>query len=130
MSTTIPILRLGPVLLISVQVELQDATAEALQQDILEQLEQTDADAVVIDISGLDVVDSFIARVLTDTASMARLLAARCVIVGMKPEVAMVLLEMGLVLPELETALDVRAGLLRLGYALRRVAGEVEGGRA
>lgn len=130
MSGSIPILRLGPVLLVSVQVELQDATAESLQQNILESLQQTDASSVVIDISGLDIIDSFIARVLTDTAEMARLLAARCVIVGMKPEVAMVLLEMGLVLPELETALDVRAGLLRLGYELRRVNAAGPGGAA
>ncbi|MEW2620437.1 STAS domain-containing protein [Streptomyces sp. NPDC048106] len=103
----VPVLALGDVLLVSLQGELHDGLAEQLQQDLSHRIATTGATGVVIDISGVDIVDSFLGRVLAEIASAARLLAARTVLAGMRPAVAITLVELGLALPGLTTALDV-----------------------
>ncbi|MEV6840606.1 STAS domain-containing protein [Streptomyces sp. NPDC051133] len=103
----IPVLALGDVLLVSLQGELHDGIAEQLQHDITSRVATNRVTGVVIDISGVDIVDSFLGRVLAEIASTARLLAARTVLAGMRPAVAITLVELGLTLPGLVTALDV-----------------------
>ncbi|GAA3155789.1 STAS domain-containing protein [Streptomyces echinatus] len=103
----VPVLALGDVLLVSLQGELHDGMAEQLQHDITHRVSTSRVTGVVIDISGVDVVDSFLGRVLAEIASTARLLAARTVLAGMRPAVAITLVELGLALPGLVTALDV-----------------------
>ncbi|MFH9404216.1 STAS domain-containing protein [Streptomyces sp. NPDC017638] len=105
--SSVPVLALGDVLLVSLQGELHDGMAEQLQQDITERIASDRVTGVVIDISGVDIVDSFLGRVLAEIASTARLLAARTVLAGMRPAVAITLVELGLTLPGLVTALDV-----------------------
>ncbi|MFI9808472.1 STAS domain-containing protein [Streptomyces sp. NPDC052301] len=103
----VPVLALGDVLLVSLQGELHDGIAEQLQHDISRRVSTDRVSGVVIDISGVDIVDSFLGRVLAEIASTARLLAARTVLAGMRPAVAITLVELGLTLPGLITALDV-----------------------
>ncbi|CAL9282855.1 STAS domain-containing protein [Streptomyces sp. SudanB182_2057] len=103
----VPVLALGDVLLVSLQGELHDGMAEQLQQDITQRISTDRVTGVVIDISGVDMVDSFLGRVLAEIASTAGLLAARTVLAGMRPAVAITLVELGLTLPGLVTALDV-----------------------
>ncbi|MEV6806104.1 STAS domain-containing protein [Streptomyces sp. NPDC051132] len=110
-STQIPVLALGDVLLVSLQGELHDGMAEQLQHDITNRIATNRVTGVVIDISGVDMVDSFLGRVLAEIASTARLLAARTVLAGMRPAVAITLVELGLTLPGLVTALDVDRAL-------------------
>lgn len=104
---TVPVLALGDVLLVSLQGELHDGMAEQLQQDITERIAHSRVNGVVIDVSGVDMVDSFLGRIFAEIASSARLLAARTVLAGMRPAVAITLVELGLTLPGLVTALDV-----------------------
>ncbi|MFI7014107.1 STAS domain-containing protein [Streptomyces sp. NPDC050164] len=108
---TVPVLRLGDILLVTLQGELHDGMAEQLQQDITERIAHTRVTGVVIDISGVDIVDSFLGRVLAEIAAGARLLAARTVLAGMRPAVAITLVELGLTLPGLRTALDVERAM-------------------
>jgi rsbT antagonist protein RsbS len=103
----VPVLALGDVLLVSLQGDLHDGMAEQLQHDITGRIATSRVTGVVLDISGVDVVDSFLGRVLAEIASTARLLAARTVLAGMRPAVAITLVELGLTLPGLVTALDV-----------------------
>ncbi|MFE3638928.1 STAS domain-containing protein [Streptomyces sp. NPDC059168] len=103
----VPVLALGDILLVSLQGELHDGMAEQLQHDISSRIATSRVTGVVIDISGVDIVDSFLGRVLAEIASTARLLAARTVLAGMRPAVAITLVELGLTLPGLTTALDV-----------------------
>ena len=114
---TIPILKLDDVLLISIQVDLSDQTAVALQDALAERITATGARGVVIDISALEIVDSFIGRILASTASMSRLLDAQTVVVGMRSAVAITLVELGLSLGEVRTALNLEKGLARLRQA-------------
>ena len=114
MSLRIPILRIGDTLVTSVQVELRDSVVDAFQRDVLTMLERTGARGVVIDISTLDMVDTYVARMLTETGQMARLMGARTVIVGMRPEVAATLTSMGFSLLGVDTALSLEEGLARL----------------
>ena len=107
----IPVLRIGDVLLVSVQVELQDELVLALQEDLANRISDTGARGVVIDISGLEVVDSFVGRMISTMASVSRVLDARTVVVGMRPAVAITLVEMGLTLEGVDTALDLDLGL-------------------
>ena len=109
-AASIPILKLKDFLLISIQTDLHDRMAEQLQYDILKRISETNASGVLIDISALEMVDSFIGRTLADTARMARTLDAEIVIVGMQPAVAITLVELGLSLGEVHTALTLDSG--------------------
>ncbi|MDH6514385.1 rsbT antagonist protein RsbS [Streptomyces sp. SAI-135] len=115
----VPVLALGDVLLVTLQGELHDGAAEQLQHDISERIASsaTPVNGVVIDISGVEIVDSFLGRVLAEIAASSRLLAARTVLAGMRPAVAITLVEMGLTLPGLGTALNVEKALSLLGPA-------------
>ncbi|MFF3849213.1 STAS domain-containing protein [Streptomyces sp. NPDC002328] len=110
----VPVLRLGDVLLITLQGDLHDGTAEQLQHDIVEAIAHSQVTGVVIDISGVEIVDSFLGRVLAEIAASARLLAAQTVVAGMRPAVAITLVELGLTLPGLRTALSTESALALL----------------
>ncbi len=103
----VPILKLRGILLTSIQIDLSDENAEAFQSDVLDTLNKTEAKGLVIDITALDVVDSFMARLLNDTATQAKMLGAEVVVCGMQPDVAMTLVEMGRELAGVETALNL-----------------------
>lgn len=107
----IPILRMGRLLLVTIQVDMHDRLAMTLQDDLTERIVRDRARGVLIDISALDVVDSFIGRMISNTASMARVLDARTVVVGMQPAVAITLVELGLTLDGVRTALNVERGV-------------------
>jgi rsbT antagonist protein RsbS len=111
---SIPILRVGDNLLVTVQTDLHDAVAEAFQQDLLSTIERTGAAGLLIDVSGLEVVDSYVARVLADTGRMAKLMGTDTVIVGIRPEVAATLVRMGYSMAGVRTALNVDEGLALL----------------
>jgi rsbT antagonist protein RsbS len=114
MRGAIPILQVGATLLVSVQTELHDAVAEAFQEDLLQAIERTAALGLLIDITALDIVDSYVARVLADTARMARLMGTDTVLVGMRPEVAATLVRMGYAMEGVRTALNLDEGLALL----------------
>ena len=111
----IPILRLGDLLLVTIQVDMHDRLALTLQDDLTERIVRDEAKGVLIDISALDLVDSFIGRMISNTASMARVLDAQTVLVGMQPAVAITLVELGLTLDGVKTALNVERGMALLG---------------
>lgn len=113
----IPILKLGDLLLVTIQVDMHDRLALTLQNDLTERIVKTKARGVLIDISGLELVDSFIGRTLSNIASMARLLDAETVVAGMQPAVAITLVELGLSLPGVRTALNVEQGMALLQEA-------------
>ncbi|MET8228471.1 STAS domain-containing protein [Streptomyces sp. NPDC005301] len=113
-SAAVPVLKLGDVLLVTLQGDLQDSTAEQLKHDIGEAVVSSSVSGVVIDISGVEMVDSFLGRVLAEIAATARLLAARTVVAGMRPAVAITLVELGLTLPGLRTALDAEEAMRML----------------
>ena len=111
----IHILRIGDLLLVSIQVDMHDRLAMTLQDDLTERIVRDRAKGVLIDISALDLVDSFIGRMISNTAAMARVLDAQTVLVGMQPAVAITLVELGLTLPGVKTALNVEKGMIMLG---------------
>jgi rsbT antagonist protein RsbS len=121
----VPILKLGNLLLVSIQIDLQDDTALALQDDLSERIVATGAKGVLIDISAVEIVDSFIGRMLSTIASISRVLDAETVVVGMRPAVAITLVELGLSLGGVRTALDVEKGMRLLAGAgsLNRLVG-------
>ncbi|MFC0679395.1 STAS domain-containing protein [Lysobacter korlensis] len=110
----IPILRMGDVLLVTIQIDMHDQIALQLQDDLTRMIEKTGARGVVIDISALEIVDSFIGRLIADTSAMSRVLDAATVVVGMRPAVAITLVELGVAMPGVRTALDVEKGLAML----------------
>jgi len=110
----IPILKLGPFLLVSIQVDMHDQMALALQEELTGRIVTDSARGVLIDISSLDIVDSFIGRMLSNIAGMARVLDAETVVVGMQPSVAITLVELGLSLPGIRTALNIDRGMALL----------------
>jgi rsbT antagonist protein RsbS len=115
----IPILRMGEFLLVTIQVDMHDQLALQLQDDLTRAIEKKGAKGVLIDISALEMVDSFIGRMIADISGMARILDARTVLVGMQPAVAITLVELGLSLPGVATALNVERGMVLLRAAMR-----------
>lgn len=115
----IPILRMGEFLLITIQVEIHDEAALGLQDDLTSRIVETGAKGVLIDISSVRTVDSFIGRVLGNIAAMARVLAAETVVVGMRPAVAITMVDLGLSLRGIKTALDVEKGVKLLRAAVK-----------
>jgi rsbT antagonist protein RsbS len=113
----IPILKMGPVLLVSIQVDMHDQLALTLQDDLTDRIVKTRARGVLIDISSLEVVDSFIGRMLGNIAAMSRVLDAQTVVVGMRPAVAITLVELGMSLTGVRTALNVERAMEILGAA-------------
>jgi rsbT antagonist protein RsbS len=111
----IPILKLGRALLVSIQVDIHDRLAKALEEDLSERIVATGARGVMIDISGLEIVDSFMGRMLDNIAAVSRLLDADTVVVGMRPAVAITLVELGLSLTGVKTALNVERGMALIG---------------
>ncbi len=117
----IPVLKLGPVLFLTVPENMTDGMAQSLEEDILYQLEQTGAEAVVIDVTSLEIIDSFMARVISETAHTTNIMDSRIVVVGMSPVATITLLELGLDMSDIDTAMDLETGLLRLGYRLQSI---------
>jgi rsbT antagonist protein RsbS len=115
----IPILRMGDLLLVTIQVDMHDRLAMILQDDLTQRIVNDSAKGVLIDISALDLVDSFIGRMISNTAAMARVLDATTVVVGMQPAVAITLVELGLNLVGVKTALNVERGMTLLGKSFR-----------
>lgn len=107
----IPILKMGRFLLVTIQVDMHDQLVVALQDDLTDRIARTRARGVLIDISALEIVDSFIGRMLANIAAMSRVLDAQTVVVGMQPAVAITLVELGLSLPGVRTALNVERGM-------------------
>ena len=110
----IPILKMGKALLITIQVDMHDQMAVALEEDLATRISQTGAKGVLIDISSLEIVDSFIGRMLDNIAAVSRVLDAETVVVGMRPAVAITLVELGLSLEGVRTALNVDKGMALL----------------
>ena len=107
----IPILKMGSILLVSIQVDMHDQLALQLQDDLTARIASTGARGVLLDISSLEIVDSFIGRMLSNIAGMSRVLDAETVVVGMRPAVAITLVELGLSLPGIRTAVNVEKGI-------------------
>jgi rsbT antagonist protein RsbS len=107
----IPILRMGDFLLVTIQVDMHDQLALTLQDDLSERISATSARGVLMDISALDMVDSFIGRMIGTISGLSRIMDAHTVLVGMQPAVAITLVELGLYLPGVLTALDVERGM-------------------
>lgn len=123
----IPILKMNEFLLVTIQVDMHDHLAMALQDDLTEKIVKVHARGVLIDISSLEMVDSFIGRMLGNIASMARILDAETVVVGMQPAVAITLVELGISLPGVRTALNVEKGMDLLRDAMNKM--EIANGR-
>ena len=124
----IPILKMGDFLLVTIQVDMHDRLAITLQEDLTDRIARTSAQGVLIDISALEVVDSFIGRMLGNIAAMSRVLDAETVVVGMRPAVAITLVELGLSLRGVRTALNVEKGMNLLRASLRSPAEESSDG--
>ena len=107
----IPILKLGSTLLATIQIELHDTVVDSFQNDVLEEIERTGSNGLIIDISALETVDSYVARMLANTGKMAKLMGAETVIVGMRPAVAATLVRMGYLMSGITTALSLQEGL-------------------
>ena len=119
----IPILKMGDFLLVTIQVDMHDRLAMTLQDDLTQMINETEARGVLIDISSLEIVDSFIGRMLGKIAAMSRILDAQTVVVGMQPAVAITIVELGLSLPGVRTALNVDAGMEILRSSVDGVKG-------
>ena len=114
----IPILKLQSYLLISIQVDLDDHTAIQFQEDLLNEIYKTGANGVVIDLTSVEIIDSFIAKVLGDVVTMSDLMGARVVLTGIQPAVAMTLIELGIHMQDVQTALNLEQGLTKLRQEL------------
>ncbi|MBL8210268.1 MAG: STAS domain-containing protein [Bryobacterales bacterium] len=122
----IPILKQGDLLLVSVQVDMHDQLALNLQDDLTQRIVRDNARGVLIDISALDMVDSFIGRVLDNIATMSRILDAETVVVGIQPAVAITLVELGITLPNIRTALNIESGIALLRRLLPTPDGDAD----
>lgn len=129
MNDIVPIMRVGETLLVSLQGDLDDSTVVRIEEQLTREVARTGASGTLIDVSGLTVVDSFTARVLSRVAAMIRLLGAQAVIVGISPAVAITLVELGVATGNLNTALNAEQGLALLGR-LRHEASRVGNDRA
>src|SRR5580692_4528764 len=118
MDERIPILKLGKALLVTIQVDMHDRLAMALEEDLTKKIVDTGARGVLIDISALEIVDSFIGRMLDNIAGVSRILDAETVLVGMQPAVAITLVELGLTLSGIKTALSVERGMALISNRL------------
>jgi len=125
----IPILKMGACLLVSIQVDMHDRLAMQLQDDLTARIAETGARGVLIDISALEMVDSFIGRMLGNIAAMSRVLDATTVVVGMQPAVAITLVELGMSLPGVRTALNIEQGMALLDASMAASAGQDSDGR-
>ncbi|WP_440896803.1 STAS domain-containing protein [Amphibacillus sp. Q70] len=114
----IPILKLQNYLLISIQIDLDDQTAIQFQEDLLNEIYKSGAKGVVIDLTSVDIIDSFIAKVLGDVVTMSDLMGARVVLTGIQPAVAMTLIELGIHMQDVQTALNLEQGLTKLRQEL------------
>jgi rsbT antagonist protein RsbS len=123
----IPILKMGKALLITIQVDMHDQMAIALEEDLTTKIAQTGAKGVLIDISSLEIVDSFIGRMLDNIAAVSRVLDAETVVVGMRPAVAITLVELGLTLQGVKTALNVERGFDLISRRLHEIEGTEAG---
>ena len=123
----IPILRMGQFLIVSIQIDMHDRLALTLQADLAARITETGARGVLLDISSLEVVDSFIGRMISNIAATSRVLDAETVVVGIQPAVAITLVELGLSLPGIRTALNVDAGLALMREVLARPDESVDG---
>ncbi|MFE3203113.1 STAS domain-containing protein [Embleya sp. NPDC055664] len=124
MMERVPILKIGDVLLVSIQVDLQDESVLALQEDLSERIVRTGAHGVAIDISAVEIVDSFIGRMFATIAAVSRMLDAETVVVGMRPAVAITLVELGLSMGGVHTALDLEKGLALLARRRANLFGD------
>ena len=115
----IPLLRMGEFLLVTIQVDMHDQLAMTLQDDLAERIRKTGAKGVLIDISALEIVDSFIGRMISTIAGLSRIMDAQTVLVGMQPAVAITLVDLGLSLPGVATALDAERGMALLRRQLK-----------
>ena len=107
----IPILKIGATLLATIQIDLHDTVVDSFQNDVLEEIERTGASGLIVDISALETVDSYVARMLANTGKMAKLMGTNTVIVGMRPAVAATLVRMGYFMEGIDTALSLEEGL-------------------
>ncbi|RWZ52252.1 STAS domain-containing protein [Halobacillus fulvus] len=114
----IPILKLHNYLLISIQIDLDDQTAIQFQEDLLSKIHESGASGVVIDLTSVDIIDSFIAKVLGDVVTMSDLMGAKVVLTGIQPAVAMTLIDLGIHMQDVPTALDLEQGLIKLRQEL------------
>ncbi|TGB01826.1 MULTISPECIES: STAS domain-containing protein [Halobacillus] len=114
----IPILKLHNYLLISIQIDLDDQTAIQFQEDLLSKIHENGASGVVIDLTSVDIIDSFIAKVLGDVVTMSDLMGAKVVLTGIQPAVAMTLIDLGIHMQDVPTALDLEQGLIKLRQEL------------
>lgn len=122
----IPILKVGDCLLVTIQVDMHDELAMSLQEDLTAQISKYASRGVLIDISSLEIVDSFIGRMLANIAAMSRVLDAQTVLTGMQPAVAITLVELGMSLPGIKTALNVERGMELLREVMRHDTGSEE----
>ena len=124
MPGSIPILKIGPTLLASIQIDLHDTVVDAFQNDVLLEIEKSGSSGLIIDISALESVDSYVARMFANTAKMAKLMGAETVIVGMRPAVAATLVRMGYFMSGIRTALSLQEGLELQAERLRELESE------
>ncbi|WNG13798.1 STAS domain-containing protein [Cystobacter fuscus] len=122
----ISILRMGQVLIVTIQMDMHDQVAVNLQDDLTSKIVETGARGVLIDISSLEVVDSFIGRILGNIATMSRVLDAQTVVVGMQPAVAITLVELGMSLPGIRTALNIEKGMALLRASMEEDEARIE----
>lgn len=125
-SGSIPILKIGPTLLATIQVDLHDTVVDAFQNDVLEEIEKTGSSGLIVDISALESVDSYVARMLSNTGKMAKLMGAETIIVGMRPAVAATLVRMGYFMSGIRTALSLQEGLELQAERLKELKSEAD----